>query len=188
MLVCQYIRNKYNSRGKRRCPTCGVPSLICRDCFLADKDGKKKKFLKNVRCDLCVAQGITSKREWKQRDVAEIQDYERRMTEKGLLKPEEVPKNPDGVTRLVLKNMCRKKMDEKALRQTLDGITHIVWKIERQSGQFLGQAWVEMATPEDAARAVAKDGKVSPFGRILYVSYQPPDGKDLWPPPNSAVV
>ena len=78
-------------------------------------------------------------------------------------------------------------MDEEALMGHINGITHIVWKIERKSGKFLGQAWVEMATPEDAAKAVAKDGKLHPFGRPLYVSYQPPDGKDLWPPPNSAV-
>ena len=29
-------------RGKRRCPTCGVPSLICKACFLAHKQKLKK--------------------------------------------------------------------------------------------------------------------------------------------------
>ena len=109
------------------------------------------------------------------------------MSSKGLLKPSGEIENPDGVTRLALKNMCRKNMDEATLTETLPGITHIVWKTDRKSGKFLGQAWVEMATPEHAARAVAMDGKAKPFGRALYVSYQPPDGKDSWPPPSARV-
>lgn len=176
-------------RGKRRCPTCGVPSLICRDCFLADKEGRKK-LGKQVRCDLCVEQGITSKRELRQRDQEEIEEYERKMAQRGLLQPEEGGRkapNPNQVTRLQLKNMCRKNMDEATLMETLPGITHIVWRSDRVSGKFLGQGWVEMATPDDAARAVARDGKIKLFGRPLYISFQPPDGKDAWPPPNSSV-
>ena len=175
-------------RGKRRCPTCGVPSLICRECFLADKEGKKK-LGRDVRCDLCVEQGITSKRALREKDQQEIEEYEQKMARRGLLKPEKVDMspNPDGVTRLALKNMCRKNMDESTLMMTLPGITHIVWRVERTSGQFLGQGWVEMATPDDAARAVARDGKIKLFGRPLYISYQKPDGKDAWPPPSSAV-
>merc|ERR1719491_2892798 len=50
-------------RGKRRCPTCGVPSLICKDCFANDKEagkgGKKSKLKgRDVRCELCVEQNI----------------------------------------------------------------------------------------------------------------------------------
>jgi hypothetical protein len=184
--ACQKPWDMY--RGKRRCPTCGVPSLICRECFLADKEGREK-LGREVRCDLCVEQGITSKKEIRQKDEQEIKEYERSMARKGLLKPAkvDVAPNPDKVTRLVLKNMCRKNMDEAMLLETLPGISHIVWKMERKSGRFLGQAWVEMATPDGAARAVARDGKFSPFGRPLYVSYQPPDGKDSWPPRDSAV-
>jgi ribosomal protein S14 len=154
-------------RGKRRCPTCGVPSLICRDCFLADKEGRKK-LGKLVRCHLWVEQGITSKRDLRERGQVEIEEYERKMAQRGLLKPEDgdpkVP-NPDQVTRVQLKNMCRKNMDEATLMETLPGITHIVWRLERLSGNFLGQGWVEFATPDDAARAVARDGKVKVFGR-----------------------
>jgi hypothetical protein len=69
---------------------------------------------------------------------------------------------------------------------TLPGITHIVWKTDHRTGKFFGSAWAEMATPEDAARAVGMNGK-RVLGRPLYVSYEAPDGKDLWPPPNSAV-
>ena len=51
---------------------------------------------------------------------------------------------------------------------------------------FLGQGWVEMATPEDAAKALAKNGQ-RVLNRPLYINYQPPDPKDLWPPPSSKV-
>ena len=78
-------------------------------------------------------------------------------------------------------------MTEDMLIETLPGITHIIWRMERPSGKFLGQGWVEMATPDDAARAVARDGKIKLFGRPLYISFQPPDGKDAWPPSSSTV-
>ena len=184
--ACQKPWDMY--RGKRRCPTCGVPSLICRDCFLADKEGRKK-LGRDIRCDLCVEQNITSKRELREKDEQEIRDYEHKMHQKGLLKPEEaaMAPNPDKVTRLALKNMCRKNMDEATLLDTLPGITHIVWRTDRKSGNFLGQGWVEMASPADAARSVARDGKIKLFGRPLYISFQAPGGKDAWPPPSSAV-
>jgi hypothetical protein len=184
--ACQKPWDMY--RGKRRCPTCGVPSLICRECFLADKE-KRKKLGKEVRCDLCVEQGIASKREWRQKDEQEIKEYERRMDRKGLLKPDEgvIPPNPDNITRLHLKNMCRKNVDEATLIESLPGITHIVWRMDRKSGNFLGQGWVEMATADDAAKAVARDGKINLFGRPLHVLFQAPDGKDAWPPKSSAV-
>lgn len=77
-------------------------------------------------------------------------------------------------------------MTEDILMNHLDGITHIVWRIDRKTGQFFGQGWVEMESPEAAARAMAKSGdKV--LGRNLFLEYQPPDGKDAWPPPSSAV-
>ena len=182
--ACQKPWDMY--RGKRRCPTCGVPSLICRDCFLADKEGRKK-LGKEIRCDLCVEQGITSKHEVRQKEEEGINKYEQKMARKGLLMPEALAPNPDKITRLHLKNMCRKNMDEHSLCEALPGITHIVWRTDRKSGNFLGQGWVEMATPDDAARALLRDGKIKLFGRPLYITYQPPDGKDAWPPPSSKV-
>ena len=197
-------------RGKRRCPTCGVPSLICKECFLADKNGTKK-LGKEVRCDLCVEQNIYTKRDYKAKDERFIADYESKMMDKGLLLPgsnnnqggdgnpddsqELAPMapNPKQITRLVLKNMCRKNMSEEALMEALPGITHIVWHTIRNrknpSGEpvFMGLGWVEMATPEDAARAVAQSNKLKLFKRPLGIVFQPPDGKDIWPPPNSKV-
>ena len=78
-------------------------------------------------------------------------------------------------------------MDEVTLMQTIPGITHLVWRTDRKSGKFLGQGWVEVSTADDAARAVARDGKIKLFGRPLYISYQAPGGKDAWPPPSSKI-
>mmetsp|Transcript_10068 Transcript_10068/g.24446 ORF Transcript_10068/g.24446 Transcript_10068/m.24446 type:complete len:736 (+) Transcript_10068:65-2272(+) len=201
-------------RGKRRCPTCGVPSLICKECFLADKNGTKK-LGREVRCDLCVEQGIFTKRDYKERDERFISSYESRMMAKGLLLPNAtgegssgnnadgengsrvaaptVP-NPKQITRLVLKNMCRKNMTEDALMEALPGITHIQWNTIRNRKNpdaepiFTGMGWAEMATPEDAALAVARSNKLSLFRRPLGIAFQPPDGKDIWPPPNSRIA
>ncbi len=41
-------------RGKRRCSTCGVPLLICKDCHSQDRKKGTTKKLKNARCDLCI--------------------------------------------------------------------------------------------------------------------------------------
>lgn len=186
---CGKAWDKY--RGKRRCPTCGVPSLTCKECYQADQDGIRK-LDRNIRCDLCVEQNIRSKKDLRMKEQRELAEYEKRMTELGLLHaaPETdtvgVP-NPNGVTRLYLKNMCKKKMKEDVLMEVLPGITHIVWRLDRRTKQFFGQGWVEMKTPDDAARAVAKSGELV-LGRPLCVEFQPPDGKDSWPPPNSKVV
>jgi RNA recognition motif-containing protein len=96
-------------------------------------------------------------------------------------------KNRHSTTRLNLRNMCRKTITEEKLLEVLPGVTHIVWKVDGKSGTFFGQGWVEMENPEAAAYAVSQSGKIIVCGRSLYIEYQPPDGKDLWPPPRSAV-
>jgi hypothetical protein len=177
-------------RGKRRCPTCGVPSLICRDC--SEQEGSRN--LKDVRCDLCVEQNIRSKRDFQTKEQREIREYESRLMVRGLLCPSKAdagvapaPPNPGRVTRLYLKNMCKKEMTEDVLMDHIPGITHIVWKIDHRSQTFLGAGWVEMETPEAAALAVAKSGQVV-LRRPVYIEYQPAGGKDQWPPPYSAVT
>jgi predicted sulfurtransferase len=190
--ACGIAWDKY--RGKRRCPTCGVPSLICKDCFLKDKSGQQK-LDRSVRCVLCVEENIRSKAQLREREEKDMQEYESNLKRKGLLSIDELdhkssePKvapNPDGVTRLFLKNMCRKSMNEDVLIQTLPGVTHIVWRTDRKTESFSGQGWIEMATAEDAAVAMGMNGSMV-LGRPLYMSYQPADGKDMWPPRNSAV-
>ena len=168
---------------------------------MKDKSGEKK-LAKSIRCELCVEENIRSKGQLKERELKELEVYQENLKRKGLLALKESPPqkakgplgkklkavpNHDGVTRLFLKNMCRQTMDEGILMEHIPGITHIVWRTDRKSGQFFGQAWVEMATPDEAAIAVAMNG-MKVLGRPLYVSFQPPDGKDRWPPPNSAVV
>jgi hypothetical protein len=229
--ACQKPWDRF--RGKRRCPTCGVPSLICKDCFLEDQKSKKTK-LREVRCDLCVQENVKSKAQLRAKEQLEIELYEKKLADQGLIpQPEvhgerlkvtpsgsaihEAPKakaasdrkpkakdnskgkqdnkkkatpkkiiNPGNVTRLFLKNMCRESMNEQVLMDFLPGITHIVWKTDGKSGQFSGLGWVEMATPEDAAKAVAKNGQ-RVLNRPLYINFQPSDPKDLWPPPRSSV-
>lgn len=184
--ACNKPWDKY--RGKRRCPACGVPSLICKECYLADQNGTKK-LDKNIRCDLCVAQGIRSKKEIRVKEQKEIEEYERRQDCKGFLKPPQLPPsnpNPENITRLFLRNMCRKNMTEDVVIEFIPGITHIVWKNDRKTNQFLGQGWVEMESPEAAASAVAKSGKKI-LGRPIFIEYQKADSKDMWPPPHSAV-
>ena len=198
-------------RGRRRCPTCGVPSLICYDCFKADQD-KVRTLGRDIRCDLCVREGITSKRQIREKEQRELEEYERKLREKdaklgvttsgqkvseieddsegcaytkGSHEVKPVP-NPEGITRLFLKNMCNKSMDEATLVEFMPGITHIQWLTHWQTGKFLGSAFVEMATPEDAARAVAMNGMWI-LNRPIKVKFQKADGKDLWPPLGSEV-
>jgi predicted sulfurtransferase len=185
--ACSKPWDKY--RGKRRCPTCGVPSLICKECYQADQEGTRK-LGKWVRCDLCAKQGVQSKKELREKEHKELAEYENRIHEKGLLKPNraglEATANPDGVTRLYLKNMCRTQMTEDVLVDIFPDITHIVWRLDGKTGNFFGQGWVEVKTPTAAASMVARSGEVV-LGRPLYMAYQAPDGKDAWPPPKSAV-
>ena len=199
-------------RGKRRCPTCGVPSLICKACWQAH-DAGTRKIGRHVRCDLCVAQNITSKRDWREHEAAQIQEYEARMQAKGLLEPAvdagdgdydtgdhrtqvssssasklpPVVPNPNQVTRLSMRNLCRTTTTEESLLHAFPEITHIVWRTDHRTQQFLGQAWVEMATADAAAQAVARSGERLQGGRPVQITFQPPNGKDIWPPPKCAV-
>jgi hypothetical protein len=211
--VCESCQAPWDRfRGKRRCPTCGVPSLICKACWQAHQEGKAK-LGRDVRCDLCKAQNITSKRELRQQEEAQLRAYETRMQAKGILepaveatpqsadetismsfagktptatKPAAVVDNPDHVTRVCIRNLCRKKTTEESLLQSFPDITHIVWRTDHRTQQFLGTAWVEMATSEAASHAVARNGERI-HSRSVQISLQPPNGKDIWPPPKSAV-
>ena len=197
-------------RGKRRCPTCGVPSLICRSCFDADKAGTKK-LDKYIRCDLCVAEDVTSKREFREKEKKEAEEYERKLRQRQqndvgykrnaittCQRDKERPDtiinrspcpNPEGITRLFLKNMCAKRMDENTLIDFLHPakVTHIQWLMDRNTGKFYGSAFIETSTSEDAGLALALDGQ-EVLGRKIKVKYQRADDKDVWPIPNTRVV
>ena len=186
-------------RGKRRCPTCGVPSLICRECLEADQAGIKK-LGKDIRCDLCVAEDIKNKRELREREEKEMKAYEQKLRQRLELEYQppiqrkhaitRKPKpNPDRITRLFLKNMCAKQMDEAKLLECLQParVTHIQWLTDRNTGKFYGSAFIEVKTAEDAGSVMALDGTMV-LGRRLKVKYQKADEKDVWPLPNTEVA
>ena len=189
MLFLYSRQNKDMYRGKRRCPTCGVPSLICRDCFEADKAGTKK-LGKDVRCDLCVTEDVRNKRELRDREGREMKKYEKKLQQKldDDYEPPEPKPNPERITRLFLKNMCAKQMDESKLLELVRParVTHIQWLIDRKTKKFYGTAFIEVKTAEDAGSILAMDGMVV-MGRKIKVKYQPADSKDIWPIPNTEV-
>jgi predicted sulfurtransferase len=179
-----------------RCPTCGVPNLICKDCYIS----QPKKVKQSIRCDLCVEQNIHSKKDLRNREHIELVQYEQRnqflrnfagtviaaAETASPIVPAIEPILTNGVTRLYLRNMCRKNMTVDILLSLLPNITHIVWKNDK-NGIFLGQGWIEMKDPRDAAVAVQQSGQLFACGRPLYIEFQPPDPKDIWPPQRSAV-
>jgi hypothetical protein len=186
-------------RGKRRCPTCGVPSLICRECFEADKSGTKK-LGKDVRCDLCVAEDVKSKRDLRAKEEEAMKQYEKKLKRKfndnyepPVQRKHSVtrkPKpNPERITRLFLKNICAKQMDETKLLEFLQParVTHIQWLKDRNTGQFYGSASIEVKTAEDAGSVLALDGTVV-LGRRIHITYQKTNPKDIWPLPNTKVA
>lgn len=206
--VCESCQAPWDRfRGKRRCPTCGVPSLICKACWQAHQEGKVK-LGRDVQCDLCKAQNITSKHDLRQQEQQQLLAYEARMQAKGLLEPvgtapaadetlssgkavavaatTAAVDNPDHITRVCIRNLCRKRTTEESLLEAFPDITHIVWRTDHRTQQFLGTAWVEMATAEAAAKSVERNGERI-HGRSVQLSLQPPNGKDVWPPPKSSV-
>ena len=185
-------------RGKRRCPTCGVPSLICRECMEADRDGTHK-IGKDVRCDLCVAEHIRHKSELREKEEKEMKEYEQKLRQKLDIEYEppiqrkhaitRKPKpNPERITRLFLKNMCAKQMDEAKLLEFVhpSKVTHIQWLTDRNTGMFYGSAFIEVKTAEDAGSVLALDGMMV-LGRRIKIKYQRADDKDNWPIPNTEV-
>eukprot|EP00804_Cyclotella_cryptica_P022234 CCRYP_017941-RA/>CCRYP_017941-RA protein AED:0.09 eAED:0.09 QI:1297/1/1/1/0.5/0.66/3/272/314 len=197
---CEACRKPWDMyRGKRRCPTCGVPSLICKECIEADKAGTKK-LGKEVRCDLCVAEDIRNKRELREREEKEMKQYEQKLKQKldDTYEPPiqrkhaitRKPKpNPERITRLFLKNMCAKQMNEEKLLEFLQParVTHIQWLTDRNTGKFYGSASIEVKTAEDAGSVLALDGAFV-FGRRIHVNYQKTNPKDVWPLPNTKVA
>lgn len=94
--------------------------------------------------------------------------------------------NPEKITRLFVKNMCNRQMDQDSLCDFLPNITHIMWLTDRITGRFYGSAFVEMATPEDAAYAVSRNGEYI-FNRPIMIKFHKADGKDVWPPNHCAI-
>jgi hypothetical protein len=191
---CEACRKPWDQyRGnKRRCPTCGVPSLICRECFTADEEGTKK-LDKSVRCELCVEQNITSKHQIKERERQELNEYETKVAMKKRI-PEStsndtpattVCKNPENITRLYVTNLCRNRMNEQELLKALPEATHVLWLKDRNTGKFNGSCLVEMESPDAASHAVCNGNGMMVLGRPMRVKFQKANSKDVWPPPSA---
>ncbi len=200
-------------RGKRRCPTCGVPSLICKDCFDADANGERK-LGKNVKCKLCVEEGIRHKAEVKEKDRKELEEYERKLRDSGDLEQGDrgamgeakgakvdgqidqrdltlgltPSKNASSVTRVWIGNLHKGKVSTEILQAALGGgIKYVQW-INDRDGQWKGFGFAEMKSPEAAALAVAVgEAEKKLFGRPIKVNFNPPDGKSAWPPPKQTI-
>jgi hypothetical protein len=191
---CHKPWDKY--RGKRRCPTCGVPSLICKDCYDADSKGVRP-LGPFIRCDLCVAENITSKRQLVQKLDMDQEQYEKKLKLKfPIRKSVGHDENPNHLssskagsgTRLWIKNMCVKKMDQETLCENIPNITHIQWINDRKTGKWLGSAYVEMRSTKDAEYAMSEVNGKEILGRHIKIAYSPPDPKDKWPLPNTCII
>ena len=195
-------------RGKRRCPTCGVPSIICSDCFDANE-----KSLASAQCALCKEEGVKNKNEVKQKEKRELEEYEKKQKElaisnnsnsnsnsnnnsnnngkkdkdsrtydrKAVREVQPAP-NPDQITRVWIGNLNKQSVSEQALIEVVPKIKFLQW-VNSFDGTFKGCCFAEMLTPEDASYAVGVgEAKRFCLGRPVYVNYAKADGKSLWPP------
>merc|ERR1719409_1335667 len=72
--------------------------------------------------------------------------------------------------------------------EAFSGVTHIQWLKDKDTGKFYGSCFLEMATAEDAERAVTLND-TELFGRWVKVKYAPLSGPAAgrWPPYGSEV-
>merc|ERR1712238_205117 len=144
------------------------------------------------------------------KDQQVIHDYETKMISQGLFEPTAAAattatvtttttaalvSNPQHITRLVVKGLCRthlptvEEFKEAIQHPTNNIMTHLVWRMDHQSGDFYGMGWMEMETAADATRVVslAHAKKIHLSGRTITIAFQPPNGKDVWPHPKNKV-
>jgi len=89
--------------------------------------------------------------------------------------------NPGRVTRLFVGNLPW-AFTEEALAGLLGKFSHIKYITDKDSQQFYGSVFVEMASVDDAGRAVGATGREL-LGRNVRVNFAPPrEGRDEWPP------
>jgi len=92
----------------------------------------------------------------------------------------EEPNTGDTGTRVFLGNLSF-KIDEDKLKSVIPGITHIKWITDKETHNFYGTAFVELATTRDATAAVAMAGS-NILGRPVKANLAPPRPGDIWPP------
>ena len=98
-----------------------------------------------------------------------------------------IAQNPEKITRLFVKNLSVKEVDQPQLCELIEGITHIEWIMDRNTNRWYGTVFVEVATPEHAAKAVGSLHKQKIFGRVIQCAFSKPDTKSIWPPPNTKI-
>ena len=64
--------------------------------------------------------------------------------------------NPDKITRLFCGNLS-KRVTEEALKACIDGITHIKWITDKETGEFYGSSFIELKNSRCAATAALQD-------------------------------
>eukprot|EP00050_Salpingoeca_kvevrii_P001937 m.183504 g.183504 ORF g.183504 m.183504 type:complete len:684 (-) comp10496_c0_seq6:830-2881(-) len=167
-------------RGKKKCSVCRVPLLVCTPC----QERKQDKY-KMVRCPDCIEEGAMPEHKAAKSDKQPDADAKKR--KEGNKHTDEIDwddvaavSNPGKCTRLYLGNLPF-SIEEEALKKVLPPMTHIFWATDKESGKFYGTAFVEMATPEDAGKAVAKNG-MTILGRAVKIEYCPPREGTTWPP------
>lgn len=96
--------------------------------------------------------------------------------------------NPENITRLFVKNLNIKEVDQPQLCDLIDGITHIEWIMDKKSQRWYGSVFVEVSTPENAGKAVGTLHNQKIYGRVIHCAFSKPDTKSIWPPPNSRIV
>ncbi|KAK3265002.1 hypothetical protein CYMTET_26286 [Cymbomonas tetramitiformis] len=91
--------------------------------------------------------------------------------------------NPSGCTRVFIGNL-NFSIEEEELREAIPGITHIKWITDKAKRTFCGTVFVELATPEEAAAAVALSGYRSTLTKagVLKANFAPARPGDKWPP------
>ena len=95
--------------------------------------------------------------------------------------------NPESITRLFVKNLNAKDVDQPQLCELIEGITHIEWVMDRKTQQWYGSVFVEVSTPELAGKAVGSLHKQKVYGRVIQCTYSKPDSKSIWPHPNNKI-
>jgi RNA recognition motif-containing protein len=144
--------------------------------------------------------GITSKRQVREKEEYEMAEYEKKLrqqygfketSKRNPPKPRriktKIAANPDGITRLFIKNLNVRDVDQPQLCELVEGITHIDWIMDRQTQKWYGSVFVEVSTPEMAGKAVGSLNKQKIYGRVIQCNYSPPDRKSIWPPPNTKI-
>jgi len=208
LTVCEDCSKPWDRfRGKRRCPTCGVPSIICTECF--EKNSKS-----DAQCALCKLENVKTKKEVKEKEKKELEEYESKMSKMEKIRPPpsqqhqeqdqqrdrngydrnavskhvEPAPNPDKTTRIWIGNLCKRTVTEESLSAAIPEIKFLQW-INSYDGSFKGCCFAEMITPEAAAYAVGLGAsKHRCCGRPVFVNFAPNDGKSIWPPKDKVSI